>query len=192
MNSGMMILCLGIALWIGIHLVPSVGVGLRTKLVAAIGLVPYRGLFSLCVIGALVLIVLGWRATPPEPVYVPPAWGRHATMTLMVIVMLLFFAARLPCNVKRVLRHPLLLAILLWSIAHLLSNGESRSLVLFLGMGGWALLEVVTINRRLGEWVRPAPVPAVRDVLMVVVALVAYGLLLYLHRYFTGIALIGV
>lgn len=190
MDSGLWLLCLGIALWIGVHLVPSYGVALRTQLVAKIGLGPYKGLFSILIVSSLVLIVLGWRGTPPEPVYLPPAWGRHATMTLMVIALLLFFAGRLPTNLKRLMRHPQLAGVTLWAIAHLIANGEVRSLVLFTGIGAWGLLEMAAINHRVGAWVRPAPVPALRDVVLVVVALVAYGLLLYLHRYITGIALL--
>lgn len=191
MNTGMIILCLGLALWVSVHLVPSVGLALRTQLVAKMGLGAYKGLFSILIVTSLILIVLGWRSTPPEVVYLPPAWGRHAAMALMVIALLLFLAARLPNNLKLLLRHPQLSGVALWALAHLLSNGEMRSLVLFTGLGAWALLEMAVINRRVGEWVRPAPVPAVRNVVWVGVSLALYGLLLYLHKYITGIALLS-
>lgn len=190
MQTGMMLLCLGLVLWVTVHFVPSLGLGLRAGFVTKLGLGPYKGLFSILIITALVLMVMGWRSTPPEPVYTPPAWGWHATMVLMVIALLLFFAARLPNNLKRVLRHPQLTGVALWSLAHLLSNGEMRSLVLFTALGAWALLEMVAINRRVGEWVRPAPVPMKRDLVWVGVALALYGLLLYLHKYITGISLL--
>jgi uncharacterized membrane protein len=191
MNTGMIILCLGLTLWVSVHLVPTVGLSLRTQLVSKMGLGPYKGLFALFIVTSLVLIVLGWRSTPPEPVYLPPAWGRDATMALMVIALLLFFAARLPNNLKRALRHPQLTGVALWALAHLLSNGEMRSLVLFTGLGVWALLEMVLINRRVGEWVRPAPVPAARNLVWVGASLVIYGLLFYLHKYITGISLLS-
>jgi len=187
----MVILIAGLLLWWGVHFVPSLAPGLRAQLVAKMGLGGYKGLFSILIVTSLVLIVLGWRSTPPEDVYLPPAWGRQATMALMVIALLLFFAARLPNNLKRLLRHPQLTGVALWALAHLLSNGEMRSLVLFVGLGAWALLEMVLINRRVGEWVRPAPVPAVKNVVWVGVALVIYGLLLYLHKYITGISLLS-
>lgn len=192
MDTGIILLCLGLALWTGVHFIPSLVPEWRARGVAKLGPGPWKGLFSLLILASLVLIVLGWRGTPPEAIYVPPSWGRHATMALMVIALLLFFAARLTTNLKRLLRHPQLTGVTLWALAHLLSNGEMRSLVLFIGLGAWALLEMVVINRRMGEWVRPAPVSAARDVILIVMGLVAYGLLLYLHRYITGIALIGV
>ena len=190
MNTGIFLLCLGLALWMSVHFIPSLAPAWRAQKVEKMGLGPWKGLFSVLIVTSLVLIILGWRGTPPEILYPPPAWGRHAAMTLMVVALLLFFAGRLPTNLKRVLRHPQLTGVTLWALAHLLANGEVRSLVLFIGIGAWALLEMVVINRRVGPWVRPQPVPAVRDVVLASVALVIYGLLLYLHKYVAGISLL--
>ena len=190
MNTGMMLLGLGLALWVSVHFIPSLAPAWRAQRVEKMGLGPWKGLFSVLIVTSLVLIVLGWRGTPPEILYLPPTWGRHAAMTLMVIALLLFFAGRLPTNLKRVLRHPQLTGVTLWALAHLLANGEVRSLVLFIGIGAWALLEMVAVNRRVGPWVRPQPVPAVRDVVLASVALMIYGLLFYLHKYIAGISLL--
>ena len=45
----------------------------------------------------------------------------------------------IPNNVKRLLRHPQLTGVALWGIGHLLANGESRSIILFGGLGAWAI-----------------------------------------------------
>lgn len=192
MDTGIILLCLGLALWMGVHFIPSLAPAWRARTVEKMGLGPWKGVFSLVVVASVVLMVLGWRGTPPEMLYLPPAWGRHATMTLMVVALLLFFAARLPTNLKRVLRHPQLSGVTLWALAHLLANGEARSVLLFVTLGAWALLQMAAINRHAGPWVRPQPVPAARDVVVVVVGLTAYALLLFLHKYITGIALLDV
>lgn len=50
------------------------------------------------------------------------------------------------------------MSIITWSIAYLLVNGDSRLIVLFGGMGAWAIMEILLINRRDGEWIKePAP-----------------------------------
>ena len=50
------------------------------------------------------------------------------------------------------------MSIITWSIAYLLVNGDSRPIVLFGGMGVWAIMEILLINRRDGEWIKkPAP-----------------------------------
>ena len=191
MNSGMFLLCLGLALWMGVHFTTSLAPGWRAQMVGKIGLGPYKGLFSLIIVTSLVLIVVGWRNTAPEPVYAAPAWGRQAALVLMLVALPLFFSGRLPTNVKRVLRHPQLTGVALWALAHLMANGDVRSLVLFLGIGGWALLEMAVVNRRVGAWIKPEPVPRRRDVMVVTVGLVVYGLLLLLHKYIAGVALIS-
>jgi len=101
----------------------------------------------------------------------------------------LFGAARRKSAVKQFIRHPQLTGLLLWSVAHLLANGEQRSLVLFGGLGIWALLEMVLISRRDGEWVKEEAPPMSRDLISAVIAVVVTVVLIYLHPYFTGVPL---
>jgi uncharacterized membrane protein len=141
------------------------------------------------VIASLVLIIFGWRATESTFVYAEPNWGRVANMAIMLVALTLFFSGRLKTNIKRVLRHPQLTGVLLWSIGHLLANGDSRSVFLFSALGLWSLAEIILINRHVGAWQRPDPVPVNRDLIPVVVGAVTYGVLGWAHHYFTGVAI---
>jgi uncharacterized membrane protein len=107
----------------------------------------------------------------------------------MAISIFLFGAAQRKSAVKRFIRHPQLTGLLLWSLAHLLANGEQRSLVLFGGLGVWALLEMVLISRRDGEWVKEESPPMSRDLIGAVIAAVLMVVLIFLHPYFTGVSL---
>lgn len=187
----MSILISGLLLWSAVHLLPSLGRGLRARMITTLGEIPYKAAFSLLIVASVVLMVLGWRAAEPASVYVPPAWGRLAALGLMPVAMMLFFAARTPTNLKRLLRHPQLTGVALWSIAHLLANGDSRALILFGGIGVWALVEMMAVNRRDGAWVRPAPLPAKGDALTVGVGLAVFAILLFAHPYLSGVRLIG-
>src|SRR5690606_9302089 len=129
----------------------------------------------------LVLIVLGWRATPPTALWSPPAGMRHATMTLMPFAVILFISARAPTDIKRFIRHPQLTGVKLWAVAHLLSNGETRSVILFGGLLAWAVLEVIFINRRDGAWVKPAPVGGLKTAISALIGLIATGVLVWAH-----------
>ncbi|MBW8185447.1 NnrU family protein [Shewanella sp. NR704-98] len=80
------------------------------------------------------MIVFGWRAAPIDFVYTLPQSIKPIAMILMLIASLLFAAAKQRANIKRVIRHPQLTSVLVWSIAHLILNGDSRSLILFGGM----------------------------------------------------------
>jgi uncharacterized membrane protein len=186
----MTLLITGLLLWCGVHLSSAVAPALRARLVAGMGLRPYRGGFAFLIITSIVLMVFGWRAVEPVAVYQPPDWGRVAAYVLVLFTFILFVAAKRLTNIKRVLRHPQLTGVMLWSVGHLLANGDSRSLILFTGIGLWALLEVVLINRRAGIWIKPATVPVQKDMITVVIGVVLYLVLLMLHPYLSGTALI--
>jgi uncharacterized membrane protein len=181
-----MLLTLGVLLWAVVHLFVALAPDARAALIGRIGLNPYKGLFSLALVAALVLIVLGWKSMPPTSLWLPPPGMRHATMLLMPFAVILFISARAPSDIKQIIRHPQLTGVKLWAVAHLLSNGETRSIILFGGLLAWAVLEVIFINRRDGARVKPAPVGALKTTITVVVGLLITGVLIYAHPWFAG------
>lgn len=187
----MTLLILGIALWSATHLSLAVTPALRTQLIGKLGEGPYKGLFSLTLLAALGLIIFGWRAISPEGFYQPPAGLRSVTLLLMPIAAILFFSAQLPTDIKRWIRHPQLTGVKLWAFAHLLSNGETRSMVLFGGLLAWAIAEVILINRRDGRWIKPASVGALKTSISVVIGLALTAVLMFAHPWFTGRAVVG-
>ncbi len=188
----MMILIIGLALWASTHLFVSCCAEQRTALISRLGLYPYKGLFSLTLVLALILIVMGWRSTPAISLWVPPAGMRHLTMLLVPIAVILFFAARMPTDIKQWLRHPQLTGVKLWALAHLLSNGETRSLILFGGLLAWAVLEVIFINRRDGARVKPEPVGIAKTLVQAVIGLLISAALIFAHPWFAGMPVISV
>ena len=177
-------------MWCAVHLFPALAVQARANFIARRGRALYRGVFALLILCSIILMVSGWRAAHPVAVYQPPEWGRGAAYVLVLFTFILFVAAKRLTNIKRILRHPQLIGVTLWSISHLLANGDSRSLLLFTGIGLWALIEIVMINRRAGIWIKPAPVPVHRDIITIVIGVVLYLVLLKLHPYLSGTTLI--
>lgn len=187
----MLLLILGVLLWAGAHLFITLAPDARRALIGRLGAGPYKGLFSLVLVAALVLIVFGWRSTPPASLWLPPPGMRHATMLLVPIAVILFISARAPTDIKRLIRHPQLTGVKLWAVAHLLSNGETRSIILFGGLLAWAVLEVIFINRRDGAWVKPAPVGAAKTLVSAAIGLVISAVLMAVHPWLAGRAVIG-
>lgn len=185
----MIILVAGVLLWSLTHLMISAAPDLRAGLIARIGMVPYKILFSLTLVGALVLMVVGWKASPVTAAWLPPAGMRHATMLLVPIAVILFISARAPTDIKRLIRHPQLTGVKLWAVAHLLSNGEWRSLILFGGLLAWAVLEVIFINRREGERSLPPPQGMAKTLLSAVIGLAIAVGLVFAHPWLSGMPL---
>ncbi len=182
----MLLLILGVLLWAVVHLFVAIAPDARRNMIARLGEGPYKVLFSLALVGALVLIVLGWRSTPPTSLWLPPPGMRHATMLLVPIAVILFISARAPTDIKRIIRHPQLTGVKLWAVAHLLSNGETRSVILFGGLLAWAVLEVIFINRRDGARVKPAPVGGLKTTISALIGLLIAGVLIVAHPWFAG------
>lgn len=169
-------LILGVALWSGSHLWKRVAPASRER--AGNG---GRGIVALGSALGIVLMVVGYRAAE-GPVW----WGRSEATTginnlLVLVAFYLAAASGMKTRAMRALRHPLLIAVILWAVAHLLVNGDLRSVILFGGLGLWAALEIVLINRAVPNWTKPAPAPIGKEVGAVVGGLVVYGAAGYLH-----------
>lgn len=189
----MLLIGLGLFLWIFVHLFPALAPGLRGQLVARLGLNPYKGIFSLLIIAGVLLIVFGWRSTDPVYLYNTPPGIRHGAMLLVMIGFMLMVAASFPyTRIKRLLRHPQLTGVLLWAIAHLLVNGDSRSLLVFGSIAAWSIASMVLINRRDGAWVKPVKVQGWgKELLIPVIGIALSILIVRFHQYLSGVPLLG-
>jgi uncharacterized membrane protein len=180
-------LALGVLLWSVVHLFSAVAVDLRKNLIDRIGEYPYKGLFTLLVIFSLYLIISGWGLTVPEEIfYTAPDWGGHAAGLLVFVGFILFFAPYPPNNCKRILRHPQLIGMVCWGAGHLLAIGSPRSIVLFGGLTAWALVEIVLINRRDSDWVKPDKVSKLKDLSLLLFGSLAFVVFLFTHHLMFG------
>lgn len=180
----------GLILFLGIHSVSILAPRGRDRLAAAMGPNLWRALYSLIAIAGFVLVIRGYSEARLHPivVYVPPGWTRHLTMLLMLPVFVMLFAAYLPGRIKATLKHPMLVAVKLWAVAHLLANGMLADLLLFGGFLAWAVLDRISLKRRTQRPVPGAPPSRWNDLAAVVLGLAAYAVfVLWLHRSLIGV-----
>lgn len=191
----MLLLILGLLLFLGAHSVSIVRPGLRAQAVARIGELPWKLGYAVLSLVGLILVVQGYgdvRATGPVVLYTPPVWLRHVSLLLMVPVFVLLLAAYLPGRIQGTLKHPMLLAVKLWAIAHLLANGTLADLVLFGGFLVWAVADVVSLKRRAPLPAPGAPPGRWNDLIALAGGLALYvAFLLVLHRWLFGVSPIG-
>lgn len=188
----MTLLIAGVVLWSITHLFKAVAPGARTRMVDRFGLGPYKGLITLDIVIALLLIVFGWKSTMPVALYAPPLYGSPIPSAAVLLAIVLFVTSSTPNNLKRYIRHPQMTAVVLWGAGHLLTNGESRSVILFGGLAIWAILEMIFINKRDGQWLKPNAVPLSKDIIMLIIAAAACALLVYFHASLFGVPAISI
>ena len=73
---------------------------------------------------------------------------RMLGLFLVLPVFVLLLAAYLPGRIQRAARHPMLLAVKLWALAHLLANGTLADVLLFGGFLAWAVVDRISVKRR--------------------------------------------
>ncbi len=196
----MPLLVTGLVLFIGVHVVTMLR-ELRASLIARLGEGGYKGLYSLVSFAGLIAIVWGYaqyRAGGYIPVWEPPRWARHLAWTLMLPVFPLLIAAYAPGRIKAAMKHPMLVAVKLWALAHLLANGDLGSILLFGSLLAWAVADRISLKRRTeqSEVVRaqaPDAATAIRNDLIAVgggLALYA-AVLLWLHPILFGVSVLG-
>jgi uncharacterized membrane protein len=213
--------------FVAIHFVVS-GSPLRGKIVALIGEGPFRGLFSL-----LSLIGIVWLSRAYSHSEYIQLWGKfYAFRPYALVVMLLAFffvvlaftspnptavggeallAGKEPAKgIQRITRHPFLWGVALWSLTHLILNGDLASVIFF---GSFLILAIegpFSIDRKrekaVGEaWNRFAGATSNVPFLAIIqgrnslqlgeirwwpplLAVILYGLVLHFHRNLFGVS----
>jgi len=192
---GLAIMILGLAVFLGIHVLTACRAQ-RASVVARMGEGAYKGLFSLVSIVGVLLIAWGfghYRATGWIDVWYPPAWTRHITVALVWPAMICIVAAYSPGQIKVTLKHPMLVGVKLWAFAHLTSNGDLGSTILFGSILAWAVFDRISLKRRTDPGAPPIPVGGRRqDVIAVIGGTVLYlALGLLFHPLVVGVPAFG-
>jgi uncharacterized membrane protein len=168
---------LGLVIFLGAHVFVTMR-DRRAGLVAKIGEWPYRGLFSVVAIVGILLTAYGfaaYRAAGMIVVWDPPAWTRHIVVVLMWPASIMVAAAYIPGNIKRVLKHPLLVGVKTWAFAHLCANGDLGGIILFGSILAWAVYDRITLKHRADPGAPPIPVGGVKnDIIAIVVGTIIY------------------
>ena len=193
----MLTMIVGLVIFFAIHLVPAAP-DVRRSLVDRMGEGAYKGLFTVVSAIGLAVIVYGYSKlylTPGKnPVIWTPLHGmRHVAMTLMLPAFILLAAAYIPSRIRTMAKHPMLAAVKLWALAHLLVRGDLASMVLFGSFLAWAVFDRISVKRRGGG---QGPLGTATggiggDVAAVVVGIGLYAfMLLWGHARLIGVPLI--
>lgn len=172
----MQILVLGLILWLASHLFGRLVPGLRARM----GVLPGKMTVTVLSLAAVLLMVIGYRRAEVVPVYAPLPGMGHLTDLLMLVALFLFGLSHSKGRLRAHLRHPMLWSVVVWAVAHLLVNGDAASLVLFGGLGLWAVASMLLINAQ-EAWERPAPGGLRSDAIALAVALVLYAAIAGIH-----------
>jgi uncharacterized membrane protein len=191
---GLAILVVGLALFLGVHTLTALR-QTRQDLIDRLGPGTYKALYSVVSLIGVVLAGYGfglYRATGWIDVWYPPVWMRHLAVLLVWPAIVFMVAAYSPGRIKVALKHPFLVGVKLWALAHLLANGDLGSIVLFGAILAWAVFDRISLKRRTDPGAPPIPVGGPQnDVIAVAAGTIVYIVLaLYFHPYVVGVDLL--
>jgi uncharacterized membrane protein len=193
-KAAMNTLITGLILFLGIHAVAIVAPSWRERMVARMGEWPWKGVYSVVAIIGFVLIVRGYGEArqSTDVLYVPPAEMRYLAAGIMLPVFPLLFAAYLPGRIKAAVKHPMLLATILWALAHLVANGTKADVLLFGSFLVWAVADRMSVATRPPRAIRTAPPRPANDAIAIVVGLAVYAaFVLWLHARWFGVPIVA-
>jgi uncharacterized membrane protein len=164
---GLALLVLGLAVFFGAHVFVTLRTA-RGALIKRIGEGPYKGLMALVSLAGLTQILM-W----PASIFVVAAYSRG--------------------NIWRALKHPMLIGVKTWAAAHLISNGDLGSIVLFGSFLVWAGYDRMTLKHRSDPGAPAIPAGGHRnDTIALVVGTILYLALGFIfHPLVIGVAVFG-
>jgi uncharacterized membrane protein len=193
---GLGILIVGLAVFLATHVFVSFREA-RARVIERVGLSLYRTLFVIISLVGLALIIWGYaqyRAHDLIQLWSPPAFMRHITIGLVFFAAIFIVAAFFPSHIKTRLKHPMLAGVKAWALAHLLSNGDLGSVLLFGTFLAWGVYARIAAKRRgdIGAAATPAPDGWTSDVIVVALGTAIFlALGFWFHPYVIGVPVFG-
>jgi len=185
----MTLLIVGLILFLGVHTLTTLR-GPRAALIERLGEGGYKGLYSVIAAIGLVLIIWGfgrYRAADDIQIWSPPAALRPVTFVLMWFAFIALAATYSPAGrIKGLLRHPMLVAVKAWALAHLLANGDLGALLLFGAFLAWAVYDRIAVKRRGDPGARSMGLTR-GDAIAVGIGTVAFIAMFWLHPLLFGL-----
>lgn len=184
-------LILGLAVFFGVHSVSLLALGWRDRVAERLGNRTWQGIYSIAALAGFYLLVTGYGAARASDavLYATPPGFRYLAALLMLPAFSLALASVVPGRIRTAAQHPLLLATMLWAVAHLLTNGSVADLLLFGTFLVWAVAVRISLEHRPARPIRVLPSSPANDVIVVVGGLALYAIFIFwLHARWFGVA----
>lgn len=158
-------LTLAVTAFVALHFVLS-SIPIRSRLVARLGSARFSILYAIIILAVFGWMIREWIVAPHLQVWSTPPWTRWVAFFVMMTSVFFLVVGHATPNptaagrelrlehpdavhgVLRITRHPALWGFALWGVAHLIANGDLRSVLMMGGVVVLALGGMLHIDRR--------------------------------------------
>ena len=147
----MTLFLIGLIIFLGSHSCRIFAESWRNHMIDKIGEVKWKGLYTIISLLGFVIMVIGYGQARQNTVVL---WQPNAVLIYIALALnliaFIFLAGSSPSNnaIRLKLKHPMILGVKVWALAHLLSNGTLVDLILFGGFLIWAVLDFRSARKR--------------------------------------------
>ena len=188
----MIIFIIGIIVFLGSHSVRIFADPWRTRMIHQLGEKKWKGLYSLFSLFGFILLIIGYSQAKQNTIIIwqPPIFMTHLAVLLNLFTFILL-ASSAPNNnaIRLKLKHPMILGVKVWALAHLLANGSLIDLILFGSFLIWAVLDFRSARNRPNSS-NETPVISLKATLIAIFFGIAVWLafIFGLHQWLIGVA----
>ena len=191
----MSLLIIGLIIFLGSHSCRIFAEPWRNHMIDRLGEVKWKGLYTIISIIGLVLVVIGYGQARQTPVVLwqPATYLTHIAI-LLNLVAFIFLVGSSPSNnaIRLKLKHPMILGVKVWALAHLLANGTLVDLILFGSFLLWAVLDFRSARKRPILMPEKVIVSTKATIVVIVSGVVIRAAFIYgLHQYLIGVSPLG-
>ena len=191
----MSLLIIGLIIFLGSHSCRIFAEPWRNQMIDRLGEVKWKGLYTIVSLIGLVIVVIGYGQARQNPIVIwqPPIYLMHIAI-LLNLVAFIFLAASFSTNnaIRLKLKHPMILGVKVWALAHLLANGTLADLVLFGSFLLWSVLDFRSARKRPILMPEKAVVSSKATIIVIVSGFVVWAAFVFgLHQYLIGVSPLG-
>jgi uncharacterized membrane protein len=191
----MSLLIIGLIIFLGSHSSRIFAEPWRNHMIDRLGEVKWKGLYTIASLIGLVLVVIGYGQARQAPIVLwqPATYLIHISI-LLNLVAFIFLAASSPSNnaIRLKLKHPMILGVKVWALAHLLANGTLVDLILFGSFLLWAVLDFRSARKRPIHMPEKVVISTKATITVVVTGIVIWAAFIFgLHQYLIGVSPLG-
>ena len=191
----MSLLIIGLIIFLGSHSSRIFAEPWRNHMIDRLGEVKWKGLYTIASLIGLVLVVIGYGQARQAPIVLwqPATYLIHISI-LLNLVAFIFLAGSSPSNnaIRLKLKHPMILGVKVWALAHLLANGSLVDLILFGSFLLWAVLDFRSARKRPIHMPEKAMISTKATITVVVTGIVIWAAFIFgLHQYLIGVSPLG-
>lgn len=188
----MALFLIGLIIFLGSHSCRIFAESWRNQMIDRIGEVKWKGLYTITSLIGFVIMVIGYGQARQSTVVL---WQPNSFLIYIALVLnliaFIFLAGSSPSNnaIRLKLKHPMILGVKVWALAHLISNGTLVDLILFSAFLIWAILDFRSARKRPIHIAEQAQVSIKATAITIAIGAILWVAFIFgLHQYLIGVS----